>query len=233
MAVQRFDIRTAWYPGRRVETNIQYTREHGLTAEVAPHARDRGGEEQAWRARVYSLLAALLAAPPKATILETLSRIDAESDAGAMAGAWRSLKQAAATVEIDALDDEYHALFIGVGRGELLPYGSWYLTGFLMERPLAVLRGTLRSLGIERQAGVREPEDHAAALCETMSLIIGSPDDIDFGAQRLFFRAYVAPWMDQFFHDLQHAESAHFYRAVGKLGEEFIKVEQRYFEMMS
>lgn len=216
-----------------MEAITQFTRERAASARGGTTTQDAAGEEQAWRARVYGLLAALLAAPPNARILEILTRIEDSADTVAMTSAWRALKQTAAGAEIEALDDEFHALFIGVGRGELLPYGSWYLTGFLMERPLAVLRGTLRSLGIERQANVREPEDHAAALCETMSLIIESPEDIDFAAQRSFFRAHVASWMDQFFHDVQEAESARFYRAVGKLGEEFIKVEQRYFEMTS
>lgn len=185
------------------------------------------------RARTYGLLAALLAAPPDARILGALSQIDDTPAEGAIVAAWGALKRAAAAAELEALDDEYHALFIGVGRGELLPYGSWYLTGFLMERPLAVLRGTLRSLGIERQADVREPEDHAAALCESMSLIIQHGEDINFAAQRAFFRNHIAPWMDQFFRDMQSAESACFYRAVGQLGEAFIRIERRYFEMMA
>ncbi|MGH8502340.1 MAG: TorD/DmsD family molecular chaperone [Gammaproteobacteria bacterium] len=150
-----------------------------------------------------------------------------------MAPAWRSLRLAAEAARVESVDDEYHALFIGVGRGELMPYGSWYLSGFLMERPLAVLRGALRSLGIERQSGVGEPEDHATALCETMSMIIESADEIGFATQQAFFNEHMAPWMGQFFLDMQTAESACFYREVGQFGEQFIKLEQHYFSMMA
>jgi TorA maturation chaperone TorD len=53
-----------------------------------------------------------------------------------------------------------------MSRGELLPYGSYYLTGFLNERPLARLREDLQALCIERVEKQCEPEDHAAILCE-------------------------------------------------------------------
>jgi TorA maturation chaperone TorD len=148
-----------------------------------------------------------------------------------MAAAWRMLAQAGERADRDALDDEYHALFIGIGRGELVPYGSWYLTGFLMEQPLALLRRDLARLGFERQPDVREPEDHAAALCETMALLIGGDEAAGLDQQREFFERHLAPWMGRFFRDMQGAESARFYRAVGYFGEQFMTIEQQYLGM--
>lgn len=190
------------------------------------------------RANTYSFLALLLAASPAQAVLDQLKQIDATEagtadGSGEMAAAWHALKLAGEWVTVDALDDEYHDLFIGVGRGEMVPYGSWYMTGFLMDRPLAFLRRDLQALGIERQEDVHEPEDHAAALCETMSLIIRSGDEIAWDTQRKFFGDHIAPWMDRFFTDLQQAKAARFYRAVGQVGQQFIGLEKQYLAMLA
>jgi TorA maturation chaperone TorD len=185
------------------------------------------------RANTYALLAALLAMPPAEALCDRLAAIDVppgQQEAG-IVGAWRLLKLAAERSSVAMLDDEYHALFIGVGCGELVPYASWYLTGFMMDKPLALLREDLRRLGFERPAEVSDPEDHVAALCEVMATVIVS-DDIGEASERHFFNEHLAPWMGAFFDDLQEAGSAVFYRAVGRLGSEFIALEQRYLAMM-
>lgn len=192
--------------------------------------RQSGGPSEApedvLRANTYSLLAHLMAAPPGEESLDLLSQIDTQdSDSGDLLGAaWQMLRQAAGRSGTAELDDEYHDLFTGMGRGELVPFGSWYMTGFLMEQPLARLRGDLLALGFERQEGVTEPEDHAAALCEVMSMITTA----DLAAQGQFFQRHIAPWMPRFFRDMQKASSARFYRAVGQLGEQFMEVEKEY-----
>jgi TorA maturation chaperone TorD len=186
-------------------------------------------EDQA-RGQVYSLLGHLLAGPPDAPLLESLRRARPESgDTSLFAASWELLAVAAARAEPAALREEYEALFIGVGRGEIVPYGSWYLTGFLMEQPLAQLRGDLKSLGIERQAGVCEPEDHAAALCDTMALLILGDEPASLEQQHEFYARHIEPWMAPFFRDLQKAPSARLYRAIGQLGEQFIVVESEAF----
>ena len=183
------------------------------------------------RADVYALLGALLAASPGERTLEMLRALPgADSEDGDLMAAWAMLKQAADHAEAEALASEYHDLFIGIGRGELVPYGSWYVTGFLMERPLAELRVDLTRLGFERIEEVHEPEDHVAALCETMSLI-ANDDTVPFEQQREFFRKHLEPWVGRFFADLQGAQSASFYRAVGLVGERFIQIEQTYLAM--
>ncbi|MDH3399961.1 MAG: molecular chaperone TorD family protein [Chromatiales bacterium] len=195
-------------------------------AEVRQSGGPTEAPEDVLRANTYSLLAHLLAAPPVENSLSLLSRIDAqESESGDLLGAaWQMLRQAAERSDTAELDDEYHDLFTGMGRGELMPFGSWYMTGFLMEQPLAKLRGDLRELGFERQEGVTEPEDHAAALCEVMSMITTA----DLAAQGQFFQRHIATWMPRFFRDMQEASSARFYRAVGQLGEQFMEVEKEY-----
>ena len=191
-------------------------------------------EEQV-RANTYSLLAAVLAKVPDQAMLDLLAAIDVadEEQDSAMAAAWKTLSLAAQRNSVEAVDDEFHELFIGMGgRGELLPYGSWYLTGYLMERPLAQLRGDLERFGFQRQKDVKEPEDHAAALCETMGLLIMHSNEISPHEQRRFFEEHVASWMGRFFADLQTASGAKFYSAVGGLGEQFLEIDKRYLEML-
>ncbi len=201
--------------------------------EALPDQETLGDAEQA-RADVYALLGALLARPPDAALLGMLQRIpvaEAKGDA-TMTAAWATLKQSAVGARVEGLQEEYQDLFIGIGRGELVPYGSWYLTGFLMEKPLAELRVDLQRFGLQRQEEVHEPEDHAAALCETMSLLVMSGTEVTFAQQREFFAKHIEPWMGRFFGDLAVAQAARFYRAVALLGERFLEVERTHFSML-
>ena len=200
----------------------------GMTAETAPSPSDADGDTV--RAHTYGLLAALLAGPPRSEMLDLLAGIEVPSTDG-LGAAWEALRRAARPADVDAVDDEYHDLFIGVGRGELIPYGSWYLTGFVMDKPLAVLRSDLAALGFERQDEVKEPEDHAAALLETMALMVASPEH-GIDVQRRFFDRHVATWMRTFFADLQTAGSARFYRAVGQFGDRFMAFEMQYLSIV-
>jgi len=186
-------------------------------------------DDDTLRAHVYSLLAALLTGPPTADLLRLLDRIEDQQESDTeMAHAWRMIKEAGGRADAALLDDEYHQLFIGLGRGELVPYGSWYQAGSVMARPLARLRSDLALLGIQRRSDVRETEDHAAALCETMALICSHPAEIGLETQKAVFSDHLAGWMDRFFKDMQQASAARFYRAVGKLGEAFLALEKTY-----
>src|SRR5215472_5914732 len=143
------------------------------------------GDTTVARAREYALLAALLARPPGAEMLKRLASI--EGDETPLGFAHQQLAKAAAAADAAAVAHEYFELFIGVGRGELLPYGSYYQTGFLHERPLARLRADLVDLGIERAEGKCEPEDHAAILCETMAGLVAGEFAVPVERQRHFF----------------------------------------------
>jgi len=192
---------------------------------------EQTAENQA-RADVYRLLGALLASPPKDELLRIVKNLEVDQthDDDSMTNAWQSLRSAAQQAHPEQLEDEYFNLFIGLGKGELSPYASWYLTGFLMEKPLAELRKELSRLGFIRQADMREPEDHVAALSELMGMLI-TECVLSFDEEKALFQKFIAPWMGRFFDDLIHAQYSVFYKPVGRLGKQFIGIEQRYFSM--
>ncbi len=207
------------------------------SAQAAERVSFRAGDlspplevEEAWRAASWGLLAGLLAAPPAAGALRRLAEsAQAPSRENELDAAFAMLCLTAGRTKVDEVDDEYHELFIGLGRGELLPYASWYQTGFLMERPLSDLRSDLRSLGYCRSDEVHEPEDHAAALCEVMAMLIRDGQPLEVQAR--FFERHIANWMEDFFEDLASAESAVFYQSVGRLGVLFMQFEKAAFNM--
>jgi TorA maturation chaperone TorD len=179
------------------------------------------------RAQEYALLAALLSRPPSNALLAEIAR--SRGDVTPLGRAHAALAEAAAQVTTASVDREYFDLFVGLGRGELLPYGSYYLTGFLNERPLSRLREDLAVLGIERIENNFEPEDHAATLCEIMAGLVGRGFPASEQAQRVFFEKHVAPWMGRLFADMEKAASAKFYRSVGSLGRLFLEIEAEAF----
>ena len=188
-------------------------------------------EIDAARAQEYALLAALLARAPDAALLARIATL--RGDASPLGLAHAALAEAASRTNADMTEREFFNLFIGLGRGELLPYGSYYLTGFLHERPLARLRQHLAQLGIERAAGQAEPEDHAAILCEIMAGLASRRFQAPAGSDRDMFEAHLAPWIGRFFADLERAETAEFYRQVGTLGHVFIEIETEAFALPS
>lgn len=179
------------------------------------------------RAQEYALLATLLSAPPSRRLLDQLAALT--GDATPLGRAHAALADAAANAVPAKVEREYFDLFVGLGRGELLPYASYYLTGFLNERPLSRLRADMTALGIERIANNSEPEDHAAILCEIMSGLADGCLEASPAAQRAFFEKHVSPWIGRLFADMESTENARFYRAVGALGRAFIEIETEAF----
>lgn len=187
-------------------------------------------EEQHYRSSMYKTLAGLLRAAPDNNVLQQVAVFSAvEQDVDDMALAMSTLGLSAQASNADAVDDEFHALFIGLGRGELMPYASWYLTGFLMEKPLSSLRDDLAVLGFTRSDKVHEPEDHIAALCEVMAMMID--ENFSLQQQAKFFIQHMTHWQDHFFSDLSQADAAVFYRSVGRLGQAFSAFEKQYLTM--
>lgn len=181
------------------------------------------------RAREYSLLSRLLLKSPGAELIARLAEL--RGDASPLGAAHGALANAANRVDAEGAEREYFDLFVGVGRGELLPYASYYLTGSLHGRPLARLRETLQRIGIEPIEGLAEPEDHAAVLLEIMGALAGGVIPTTPGAAREVFDDHLAPWIGRFFNDLEQAKSADFYTAVGALGRTFIGIEIAAFAM--
>ena len=190
-------------------------------------------EEQRYRASAWALLAALLRDVPDQALLDHVSRLspDGDDESDDLHAAMSSLAGVAKGQSQERLKQEFHDLFIGIGRGETVPYGSWYLTGFLMEQPLSELRDHLKDLGFERSEDTREPEDHAGALFEVFSVMIG--DAYSLARQQQFFRMHMQPWLERFFADLEGAKSAKFYKPVAQFGTAFIQLESEYLSMTS
>ena len=183
------------------------------------------------RAQEYALLATLLVRAPDKTLLDNLAAL--RGDPTPLGVAHVGLAQAASEIAVERAEREFFNLFIGLGRGELMPYGSYYLTGFLHERPLARLRADLAPLGIERAEGNCEPEDHAATLCEIMSGLVSGNLPAPQGTDQQIFEKHLTPWIGRFFADLERAEAANFYRRVGALGRVFIEIETEAYSLPS
>jgi len=199
---------------------------------LAEAARPLGcSDEDALRANLYDFLSAVLAAPPSRDLLRKAAGLtgdDTDLGRGVQALATIAAASTPATAK-----REFEALFIGLGRGELMPYGSYYMTGFLNEKPLALLRNDMRRLGIDRAPNVFEPEDNIASLCEMMAgMIRGRFFAIaDLDEQKRFFNTHLAPWARHFFADLEGAENSVLFAPVGAIGRAFMAIETEAFRM--
>lgn len=188
-------------------------------------------EEDRLRADLYNFLGLLLAAPPQQITLEQATGLT--GDASDLGQGIAAISRVARVTKPAAAEREFNKLFIGLGRGELLPYASYYLTGFLNEKPLAQLRSDMAARAITRAANVYEPEDNIASLMEMMAgLIVGR-----FGApatlaeQRDFWNRHIGPWAGHFFSDLEGAKASVFYASVGTVGRVFMEIEKEAFRM--
>ena len=189
--------------------------------------------EDRLRADLYNYLGLVLAAPPNQMVLDQTAGLSGdESDMGQ---AINTLAAIAKRTSPKGAVSEFNRLFIGVGRGEVLPYASYYLTGFLNEKPLAQLRRDMAGKGLARSENVFEPEDNIASLMEMMGAMIvgrfGVPETID--EQKTFFGRHIAPWAPHFFADLEGAESSVFYAGVATVGRVFMEIEAEGFRMSS
>ncbi len=187
-------------------------------------------EEERLRAQTWRLLGRLLRAPPDAATLTALA--DLSGDDSALGRRYADLAKLARAVGPNEAAEEYAALFVGLTHGELIPYASYYLTGFLHEKPLARLRADMARLGIASAPGVSEPEDHIAALCEMMAgIVAGEFGPVPLAEQEDFFASHIALWAARFFADLETAPSAALYRPIGAIGRLFVEIEVQGFAM--
>lgn len=190
-------------------------------------------EEDRLRANLYNYLGVMLAGPPDEMLLEQTAALT--GDASPLGQAIEGLARVAKVTKPKAASREYNALFIGLGRGELLPYASYYMTGFLNEKPLANLRADMAALGITRAQNTFEPEDNIASLMEMMGgMIVGRfGNATPLQRQKDFYNTHIGPWATYFFADLQGAKGSVFYASIGAVGSEFLSIEQEAFRMMA
>ena len=178
------------------------------------------------RIDIYGLLSALLRQPPSEGRLEHVTNIDFHPDIpSSLSRAVGAVKAAAGRTGAERVAREYQALFVGIERGEVVPYASWYMQNRVHGTPPVPLEDHLAALQIRRRGEACDSGDHAAALCELMVLVIAEPQ-ILIPDQAAFFNTQLAPWMPLFFEDLRNAPSADFYRPVARLGELFMELEE-------
>ena len=188
-------------------------------------------EEDGLRADLYDFLGLLLSGPPDQVLLAQTAKL--AGDDSALGTAIKALARIASLSKPKTVESEFNALFIGLGRGELLPYASYYLTGFLNEKPLATLRRDMAVRGMTRAENVYEPEDNIASLMEMMGGMIrgrfGAPASLD--DQKTFFGKHIGPWAGHFYTDLEAAQNSVLYASVGAVGRVFMEIEAEGFRM--
>ncbi len=187
--------------------------------------------EDRLRADLYNFLGLMLSGPPDQILLDQCAGLS--GDDSALGKAIGGLSRVAKATKPKKVESEFNALFVGLGRGELLPYASYYLTGFLNEKPLAILRTDMATRGITRAPNVYEPEDNIASLMEMMGGMIvgrfGMPAALE--DQKTFFNKHIASWAGHFFADLEGAKNSVLYASLGSLGKAFIEIEREAFRM--
>ena len=193
-------------------------------------------DEETARAEVYGLLAALFYAPPSPELLAQLRVAVTEAPAagGFLEEPWRQFVGTVRELNDAEVAAEYNALFGGVGKPELYLFGSWYLSGFLNEKPLAALRGDLAALGLARDESMNETEDHFACVCEVMRYLIAG-DDVEVAnltQQQKFFSAHVQSWAPALCEAITAHPKARFYAALAAFTAAFISVETQGFDLM-
>ncbi|WP_171098535.1 molecular chaperone [Ruegeria sp. HKCCD7255] len=187
--------------------------------------------EDRLRADFYNFLGLLLAGPPDQLLLDQM--VGLSGDDSDLGQAIQAMARVAKVTRPAAAEREFNALFIGLGRGELLPYASFYLTGFLNEKPLAQLRNDMAARGITRAPNVYEPEDNIASMMEMMAGMIvgrfGKPASLE--DQKTFWSKHIGPWATHFYSDLEGAENSVLFASVGTAGRVFMEIEREAFRM--
>ena len=204
--------------GNNLNTNI---------AQTMPDVR----EEDQLRADMYSFIANMIRTEPSQELIDSVKSLS--GDSSSIGSSIKLISKLASTLHISEIQQEYVNLFLGVGRGELLPFASYYLTGFLNDKPLSKLRDDMNKLGVVRLKEVKEPEDHVSSLFDIMAgLITGQFGKVySISEQSDFFEKHLNSWVHLLMSDIESAKTAVFYAPIGSLGKEFINIEREAFRM--
>ena len=193
--------------------------------------------EDTARAELYALISSLFYAPPAKELLELIatgSGICNDEHNTEFCRSWRALQQAATRMDPESVKEEFDSAFIGTGRQPVMLYGSFYLAGFLHEKPLALLRDDLTKMGIARRGDRHESEDHVSALCDVMRFLVAGDADTSAAAldrQREFFRRHIAPWYPALSAAVINANQTDFYKQVAHVAREFFAIENAAFDI--
>jgi TorA maturation chaperone TorD len=191
--------------------------------------------EDVARGNFYALIARLFAAPPDTSLIKAIASsapLATEDDGALLPTAWSRLIAASSVIDEDSVREEYDALFGGVGKAQINLHASHHLTGFMMEKPLAELRTALTTLGLSRLESQPLTEDHVAALCEIMRILIVGAENftpLSVSEQKAFFVAHIAPWFAKFFTAITEHPLANYYVVIAQCGSAFFRVEEDSF----
>ena len=213
----------------------------GVAMQPVMAGADHGqSDEDLARADLYGLLAELFGAPPTDHFFNRLAASpkseDDEPDTP-LTQAWHQMVRRAAEMQPAVVREEFNALFVAVGKPEVVVNASFYLAGSLNQQPLVDIRHALADLGIERDPSTSETEDHFAALCEVMRFLVageldgdGPPIDL-LAAQRGFFGQHLAPWVGDFLDAVERHRASDFYKSVAGFARAYFEVEQQAFDI--
>jgi TorA maturation chaperone TorD len=191
--------------------------------------------EDAARADFYALLAALFHHAPDARLLQTLAIAPPiEGGSEVLARAWSDLVAASAVMDPEAAAEEYETLFVGVGKARVSVYAGWYTSALWMEPARVRIIEALAALGLARPAGVAEPEDHFAALLDTMRVLVAGGagrGPASVAEQKRFYEEHVKPGVGRFLAAVREAPESNYYRKVAAVGEAFVGIENESFNL--
>jgi TorA maturation chaperone TorD len=191
-------------------------------------------QEDKARADFYALISRLFYAGPDAGLLAAIAGADeiaGEAENVALAQAWKSLILAAAAMDAEAAQEEYDSVFVGTGKAQITPYTSHYLAESMKENVLVRLRAELAAMGLERDRGAAEYEDHFSGLCEVMRHLIFLESDVAVQKQKTFYLAYLVPCYASFCAAVTASPNTNFYKYVARFTKAFLDVETASFEI--
>jgi TorA maturation chaperone TorD len=197
-------------------------------------------EEDLARADLYGLLALLFYEAPPIELLNKIAEFGDQAtpndtpSSSVLQAPWDALVRLAQDSNASDWAEEYAAAFIGVGKQEIFLYGSYYLSGFLNEKPLVALREDLKALGLAGSDEITETEDHIACLCEVMRYLIAGENMAicNLTQQKRFFDMHIRTWSEDLFAVLENHPKLRFYNQVGSLAKAFFEVEAVAFDMV-
>ena len=179
------------------------------------------------RAGYYALLARLFYAAPDAALLTAIGGADeiAGHEGAGLADAWNRLAAAARAMDPEAAAAEHDEVFVGVGKADVTPYASYYLSETGREKTVVRLKQQLAALGLARAGSAREPEDHFAGLFEVMRHLISDADDAALQKQKAFFVQFIGPAYSRFCDAISTSPKTNFYKHVAEFARHFLDIE--------
>jgi TorA maturation chaperone TorD len=190
--------------------------------------------EEAARGDFYALFARLLHRGPDGALLRSLATADPIPGEGPLSAAWRELVDASSAMDADAAEEEFEALFVGVGKSEVSLYAGYYTGAPAIDHPRVRIQADLAAFGLAQREDAAEPEDHFAGLLDAMRILVAGGAGrapATLAAQRKFYEAHIGPGIARFFEALARSRHANYYRKVATLGTAYFALETESFSL--